>query len=234
MFKLITKAEYWSALDNKSVYNLLNGGARALDGLKHIQDYWMLSQLIGLHGLNICEIGGANSRLLPPIKQKNKVWNVDKFEGAGNGPTTVEKISGVNYIFSDLGEFSEELPNGFFDVVFSISVIEHIPSNQLFNFWKDHHRILKPGGKGFHVIDLYINDNPNPSLEEKIKQYEEQPISAGMRFSSPPSITKPVIFTSDLASNSDWGMWRWNKIAPSLQKKREVSQSVSLAMMLTK
>ena len=234
MFKLITKAEYWNALDDKKVYSALKGGTRALDGLKHIQDYWMLEQLMSLKDQKICEIGGANSRVLPPLSRNNEVWNIDRFEGAGNGPSTIEKIDNAKYVFANLGEFSKELPDGYFDIVFSISVIEHISIENLFFFWADHYRILKNGGRGLHLIDLYIKDNPNAYLEEKINQYIQQPMNAGMHFYEQPSLKRPIVFTSDIASNSDWGMWRWNKNSPKLQKTREISQSVSLSVILTK
>jgi len=43
-----------------------------------------------------------------------------------------------------------------------------------------------------------------------------------------------ISFKCDMASNSDWGMWRWNKNVPALQDTRAVCQSVSLGMVLRK
>lgn len=53
-----------------------------------------------------------------------------------------------------MGEFSEELPENYFDMVFSVSVLEHVPIDWLENVIKDIHRILKKGGISCHSIDV--------------------------------------------------------------------------------
>jgi hypothetical protein len=234
MFNIIKKTEYWEALDNKKVYSALRGGERALDGLKHIQDYWIMNQLIASKGLKICEIGGANSRIIPALNPNNECWNLDEFKGVGNGPTMADKIEDVKYVFANLGDFASDLPDNYFDVSFSISVIEHIPQSDMGNFWKDNHRIMKKGGKALHVIDIYIGNNPNLNLERKIDQYIYQPLEFGFSYNEEIQLKRPAVFTCDMASNSDWGMWRWNKISPLLVKSRSICQSVSIALILKK
>lgn len=234
MFNVIKKTEYWQALDTKNVYNALKGGQRALDGLKHIQDFWMMNQLIRSTGQKICEVGGANSRILPVLQARNECWNLDEFKGAGNGPTLLDKIEGVKNIFANLGDFSSDLPENHFDIIFSISVIEHIPLADMCKFWEDQYRVMKRGGKALHVIDIYIGDNPNINLERKIDLYIAEPIKFGFCFIDEILLKRPVVFNCDMASNSDWGMWRWNKISPLLAENRATNQSVSLAVVLQK
>jgi len=58
----------------------------------------------------------------------------------------------VTFYSGYLGE-SNDLPSSFFDLVFSVSVIEHVPEEQLQAFHKDVFRILKPGGSQIHSYD---------------------------------------------------------------------------------
>lgn len=234
MFDVIKKTEYFQALDNNKVYKSLKGAERALDGLKHIQDFWVMNQLIDSTGQKICEIGGANSRILPVLHARNECWNVDEFKGAGNGPTQLVKIENIKYVFANLGDFSSDLPENYFDAIFSISVIEHIPLANMCKFWEDHYRVMKQRGKAIHVIDIYVGDNPNLNLESKIDQYIAEPIKYGFSFNEEILLKRPVVFKCDMASNSDWGMWRWNKISPTLAAHRATNQCVSIAVVLHK
>jgi len=235
MFDIIKKTEYWDALNNKQVFQKLDGFTiKALDGLKHIQDAWMLNQLNSTNNSKVLEIGGANSRVLPALQGNNEKWNLDEFKGAGNGPLEINNIDDVKLVRRNLGEFSVELPDNYFDLVFSISVIEHIPEKYQDSFWKDHARIMKPGAIGVHVIDLYLKDQANPDLDRKVELYKSLAAKHGLRLSKPSTIRYPVVFRCDMASNSDWGMWRWNIISPALLETRKISQSVSLAMTVIK
>lgn len=53
-----------------------------------------------------------------------------------------------------LGDYLDDLPNDSFDCVYSVSVLEHIPKTTIRSSCDDMYRILKPGGKIFHSIDL--------------------------------------------------------------------------------
>lgn len=235
MFDIIKKTEYWEALDNNKNFQLLGGfSLKALDGLKHIQDAWMLNRLNHVHNSKVLEIGGANSRILPALQGNNEKWNLDEFKGAGHGPTDMIETENIKLVKQNMGEFSADLPDNYFDQVFSISVIEHIPEKYHESFWKDHARVMKTGAIGVHVIDLYIQDYINSGLEKKIEMYKSVSSQFGLVLENPETLGYPIIFQCDMATNSDWGMWRWNKISPTLVKTREISQSVSLAMIVVK
>ena len=92
-------------------------------------------------------MGGGNSRILGKLRDKNECWNIDKFEGVGNGPTEIEHCKGIKNIQAYIGDFSEQIPNSYFDVAFSVSVIEHIQNeNDLKNVFLDINRILNDNG----------------------------------------------------------------------------------------
>lgn len=235
MFDVIRKTDYWQALDDQQVFASLGGFTlKALDGLKHIQDAWTLHQLIPVRDLRVIEIGGGASRVLPALDPSNERWNLDEFLGDGNGVTAPVELDGCRLLRKKLGDFSPELPNGYFDLAFSISVMEHIPAEALPAFFADHNRILKPGGMAYHTIDIYTGDECRTELEDRIDLYLDNILASGFVFVEPPALARPAHFRCDMASNSDWGMWRWNKNVPALQDMRRTSQSVSLAAIFRK
>ncbi|MEA5541942.1 glycosyltransferase [Limnoraphis robusta Tam1] len=106
----------------------------------------------------LLEIGGGNSRVIQALKQDYECWNLDKLEGAGNGPTQVDNQLGYRLIKDYIGNFNSELPSEYFDGVFSISTLEHIPEDET-NYQRicqDIDRVLKPGGWSFHCFDIVI------------------------------------------------------------------------------
>lgn len=235
MFDVIRKHDYWRALDHAPTFNKLGGFTlKALDGLKHIQDAWTLYQLHETRNSKVLEVGGGLSRVLPALDNGNERWNLDEFKGAGNGVTEYPEVPGIKLLRKTMGSFAEELRPNYFDIIFSISVIEHISIPDLEPFWKDHARVLAHGGTAFHTIDLYLSDKHNASTGARLRNYLDIPAKYGLRPISEPRFVNDTSFQCDMASNSDWGMWRWNKAVPALYEVRRTSQSVSLAMIVRK
>ncbi len=54
-----------------------------------------------------------------------------------------------------LGQNLTELQDGYFDIVFSISVIEHIEDTEMPGVVEEIKRILRPGGSSAHCVDIY-------------------------------------------------------------------------------
>ena len=109
-------------------------------------------------GSKLLEIGGGNSRVLQALKQDYECWNLDKFEGLGNGPNQIKAAENCRIILDYIGQFNSELPEQYFDCVFSISTLEHISENET-NFQhitQDIDRILKPQGLSLHCFDVVI------------------------------------------------------------------------------
>lgn len=227
-------------IDKRTIFSCLDLGLHVELGwppddmqLKCWQDITLYRELRELKGLRIGEIGGGLSRILPKLASSNNCFNIDKFEGAQGGPTKPPKIKDVENMIAFLGEFSPEIPNDFFDVVFSVSVCEHVPAKMAKSFMDDHVRILKPGGLGLHAIDLYIADYAIPQAEERLNIYKQwitrKDIVPRERLGR-----LPPVFTTDMATNPDAKMAVWNRTSPALKDLRSYSQSVSLFMAFRK
>ena len=89
--------------------------------MRFIQDYIP-------KGSRILDVGGGNSRMLKHFHKTYECWNLDKLEGIGNGPQAVKDVP-YKLVRAYMGDFSNELPENYFDLVFSISALEHVPEN---------------------------------------------------------------------------------------------------------
>lgn len=219
-------------IDKKEFFEWLDAGiANSSDQtLKGIQDAWILSRIGDTTGKKVAEIGGGNSRTLEALVKKNQCWNIDKFEGAGAGPKTWRGSPKIQVIKAFMGDFSTGLEDGFFDVVYSVSVIEHVPTDRLGDFFRDVARILKPGSYFHSAIDLYLGDESTTGARERIGAYLSASIAdTGLEFVDPPAVSPEASFSCAYATNSDITMNIWNKVAPALRDVRETCQSVSLA-----
>lgn len=109
-------------------------------------------------GARLLEIGGGNSRVLAHLARDYECWNVDKFEGVGNGPLEARE-AGYRIVRDYMGSYSPELPEDYFDLVFSISTLEHVPdadTARLDAVLDDMDRVLKPGGLSLHSLDILL------------------------------------------------------------------------------
>jgi len=91
-------------------------------------------------------------------------WAIDKsnnYLGIGsdlsrfNSAVDERRNFGSRFINGLLGDNLAELPCNYFDVVFSVSVIEHIDDSAMQPVVNDTKRILRPGGVSVHSIDIY-------------------------------------------------------------------------------
>lgn len=178
--------------------------------------------------LDIAEIGGGDSRILERLAINNRCSNIEKFEGRDLGPKGAIKLNNVRNINAYIGDFSQSIQSGTFDLIFSISVVEHIETQNLDLFFRDMIRILKPGGIFIHAVDMYLDDNPSAYHIERYAEYKgwvlDNPfvLPLGQIYDGAPR------FSTDMASNPDNILYGWNTLAPSLSELRSKAQSVSL------
>ncbi|MBN1881349.1 MAG: methyltransferase domain-containing protein [Deltaproteobacteria bacterium] len=128
--------------------------------LKEYQDLLVLSFIRNNipPGACILEVGGGNSRVLNKLHSEYECWNIDKFEGLGQGPKNVEQHP-YTLVTAYMGDFSDELPSDYFHFVFSISALEHVDpcDTELHqNIVSDINRVLTYGGYSLHCFDIIV------------------------------------------------------------------------------
>ncbi len=135
-------------------------------GIKAHNRPWAVSRMKLGPGVRIMEVGGAYSTLPKKLSDEFEVeaWIGDDFGASvndtalwtrwGNPRDLPQKNKPVKYVFEAMGTFSSQYPNDYFDYVFSVSTLEHIPMQQMPNVFRDMHRCLKVGGKQVHTIDV--------------------------------------------------------------------------------
>ncbi|MGP1273582.1 MAG: methyltransferase domain-containing protein [Phycisphaerales bacterium] len=196
--------------------------------LKGIQDAWAYSVLRGSNGLRICEVGGGLPRVLPRLSDDNECWNIDKLEGVGNGPTELTELENIRFVDAYLGDFDPRLEEESFDVVFSLSVLEHVPDDRYYDCFRDMARILKPGGRMFHAIDLYVPEHPRAIPRVELYRHAAEKAGTNLQWLEPPRIPEEVRFHCDFATNSDQQLANWNRVAPNKRRVRETTQNCSI------
>jgi hypothetical protein len=121
--------------------------------------------------IKVLDVGAAYSPL-PIYLQKTfgcEVWAADDFGATigddywKRGRLPLEHIKNnpeVKYVLERLGDSKKSsLPSGYFDVVYSLSALEHVPTYLIPAVWKHMDSLLKPGGDMMHGIDLSFPSN---------------------------------------------------------------------------
>lgn len=161
-----------SLADTRRLFNLRQTSPIEVGlGIKGFDYGWVVASREWKAGEKILDVGGAYSRL-PLFLQKTygcETWVVDDFAaGTGEGfwarnrspQEYIDNHPEVHYVFEYVGDESKSsLPLGSFDVVYSASVMEHVPGPLTPAVWKHMERLLKPGGELIHAIDVPYPSN---------------------------------------------------------------------------
>ncbi|QWV97031.1 glycosyltransferase [Geomonas nitrogeniifigens] len=158
-------------------------------------------------GARILEVGGGASRVLRALKDHYECWNLDKLEGVGNGPVAVA-ADGYRLVRDYLGSFSPELPAGYFDVVFSISVLEHVEQGeeQFEKIRADLDRVLRPGGWSLHCFDVVARGPGKGVWSNPLLPYLFEKVATVNRFVPPEQVYQdPFVYhMSEAAYDRHW------------------------------
>lgn len=256
MFDIITKEDYWDWLaaevlpisasgrpgTHRSIWkrNLLRLSKRLeslfrpghLYTLKDVQDAFIMSCLGGQKEKRILEVGGGMPRVLRWLSARNECWLVDRYEGVGRGPKEIPSIPGIKILQGFIGEFIEELPEEHFDYLFSVSVVEHVPLESLENFFADCARLLKPSGRMYHAIDIYLFDDEREDLRQPFREkliaylrFANRP-DLGIRLIEEAQIDAHLRYSCAYATQPDNVLYEWHLNRP--QEKRLMGQVVSI------
>jgi hypothetical protein len=116
-------------------------------------------------GQRIIEVGGAYSLLAKYLADKYELeaWVGDDFGIGSNEPLwsrwgnpldLPQMHPDLKYVFERFGSYSEKYPDSYFDRIFTVSTLEHIPHEPCLSVLKDMHRCLRRGGSELHTIDI--------------------------------------------------------------------------------
>lgn len=242
MLKFVTKKMYRDAVENGAEDQLRKDVFPW--HLKSVQDAMVMDKITDSNALTIGEIGGGDTRILPALARENAVYNIEKFEGDHGGPAKQLNFTGVKNLHCWVGASQDHIEDDFFDLIFSVSVVEHVTNAELPAFIEDCARILKPGGQMIHAVDCYL---PDPRYVHNGQYYKrfvasrtELYLSAFDRGLFAPLEAPEINSIDDLAfmpqyiSNPDSVMQVWNRVAPGLADLRDNAMSVAIMWAGTK
>lgn len=232
MLRFAEKDEYWRAED-EGILKLVDYDPEYWH-IKQIQDTMLLKYLNHLTGCHIVEAGGGKSRVLGTLAKRNTCTNVDELLGKDGGPIVGLDDKNVRHIFGRIGQMQAQIPDRSQDAVFSISVVEHIPAEELQAFFDDIARMLAPGGQMIHLIDCYLRapGEDNSSEAGRYDHYVKVFDNVRFRAYEPTAILprEQIGFHPALASNPDRIMNMWNQDNPKMRRDRVESQGCTWIM----
>jgi len=95
-----------------------------------------------------------------------ELWGLDRVHDGVVSQADIDQLKvwhpNVRYVEGLLGQNQSELPEGYFDILYSISVLEHIPHDELHAAFAEAFRLLRPGGIFFHSYDVYFGMDLSP------------------------------------------------------------------------
>lgn len=155
-----TVRDYCDSMDNLRPLTAINFD------LKDPQRPWMLKAIIGTvqRGGKLLEIGAGEPYVASILSKLGyDVLVIDPYDGSGNGPQEFEAIKDhypeISFIRNNFSDNLNDFEPSSFDCIYSISVLEHIPTLQLNHVFAGIEHFIKPGGYGFHAIDYVLKGN---------------------------------------------------------------------------
>ena len=150
-----TVRDFADSLDN------LAGLARANGDMKDLQRCWMVKAVLGSveKGAHLLEIGAGEPLVADLLTRLgHRVTVVDPYDGSGHGPREFEAFRSsypdVEFIRERFPPGGE--PPGAVACVYSVSVLEHIPSDEIGEVIEAAAGLAAPNGCSIHAIDHVV------------------------------------------------------------------------------
>jgi len=131
---------------------------------------WLVSSRSWRKDERVLDVGAAYSNIPIYLQQtfNCEMWVADDFGLKSNESywerdrSPHEHIAShpeIRYVLERLGDPNSSLPENYFDVVYSLSALEHVPGDLTPAVWSHMDRLLKPGGDLIHAIDMPFPSN---------------------------------------------------------------------------
>lgn len=132
----------------------------------------------------VLEVGhGPASLLFETLKDSPvELWGLDDYTGT-YGTLSEQYTEFRNrhqhrrFVKGLLGGGASGLPLNYFDMVCSVSVLEHVPEKNLNNLFGEIHDVLRVCGRSVHSVDMFRNRNPRSFYDAHLK--------SGLRWDKP-------------------------------------------------
>ena len=164
-----TVCDFNDSVQNFSSICGLNGD------LKNVQRPWVIKAILANVPLGgkLLEIGGGEPLAAKILtKLGYDVTIVDPYDGTGNGPTEYEyyktKYKNIKIIREYFKHDIEHLKNQKFDCIYSISVFEHVPYNDIKSLFDTCRNYIFDGGHSIHAIDHVFMGNGQQAHKDKL------------------------------------------------------------------
>jgi len=112
----------------------------------------------------IVEIGGSLSGLQFVLSREgHDVVNVDPGVGWLSDERSIRKLNSwynASVTFKGTTISKANLPDSYYDVFVSVSVLEHLSEDEILEIMEHANRCLKPGGRFVITLDLFLNLEP--------------------------------------------------------------------------
>jgi SAM-dependent methyltransferase len=148
-----TVRDYCDSAQNLPELATVNGD------MKDVQRPWALKAILGTvpRGGRLLEIGAGHPHVASALASFGyDVVVVDPYDGRNRGPDSFDAIQAAHPAISFVrGLFPHDLrpEHGPLDCIYSISVLEHLPEEELGEVCEAILRLLGPGGRSIHAID---------------------------------------------------------------------------------
>lgn len=124
--------------------------------LKQMGTLLCAEKIIELAPKTVLEVGaGWNTFFDQHFGNELEYWMIDdgNWDPIDRFDEAIKERHSTHFVRSLLGSFCPDLPDAYFDMVISVSVLEHVPQEKKPEVYKDMFRVLKPGGYIVHSID---------------------------------------------------------------------------------
>jgi hypothetical protein len=157
----VAPLSYGTVRDFCDSFDNLRPLATANGDLKDLQRPWVFKAIlsrIGARGGRLLEIGAGEPLVADLLRRSgHEVWVVDPYDGSGTGPTDFERFRrsyrDIRFIRDYFTESVPGLEPAYFDCIYSISALEHIPARELLRAVLGMQRFLKQDGLSIHAVD---------------------------------------------------------------------------------
>jgi glycosyltransferase involved in cell wall biosynthesis len=154
--------------------------------MKDVQRPWVLKAILGSvkRGARLLEIGAGEPFVADFLSCLGyEVLIVDPYDGTANGPRAFETFTSayphIRFIRDYFTEDLQGIDPGSFDGIYSISVLEHIPTLEIGKVFNAMRRFLKAGGYSIHAIDhVHRGEGDKHHLEKLHLMIKEMGIPA--------------------------------------------------------